>query len=213
MMCADIEKLSETLKTFGECGIEYLHVDVMDGCFAPNFTLGTDYVKKLRELTEIPLDAHLMIERPEDKINWFAPRHGEFFSVHYESTPHVHRALVKIKEAGARPMLALNPHTPFRGIEHVLEDIDAVLIMTVNPGYAGQKLINGTIKKIAGLREWLDETGNGRIEIEVDGNVSFANAARMRAAGANIFVAGSSSVFDKNFSLRDAIKKLRDAVA
>ena len=212
MMCADIGALTETLSVFKSTGIEYLHIDVMDGVFVPNFTLGTDYVKQLRRLSDIPLDIHLMIERPEDKINWFDPQPGEYVSVHCESTPHIHRALSRIRAAGAKPMAALNPATHYLSIEHLLDDIDAVLVMTVNPGYAGQQLIESTLRKISALRRWLDESGYSRIEIEADGNASFVNAKRMSEAGANIFVAGSSSVFSLELSLSGAISKLREAV-
>ena len=212
MMCAGIDGLAEVLGVFKKTGIEYLHIDVMDGAFAPNYTLGTDYVKQLRRLTDIPLDIHLMIERPEDKIHWFDPRPGEYISVHYESTPHVHRALSRIKTAGARPMIAINPATHFMSIEYLLDDIDAVLVMTVNPGYAGQTLIESTLCKISALRNYLDKNGYSHIEIEADGNVSFINARRMREAGVNLFVAGSSSVFAKDLPLEEAVAKLRDAV-
>ena len=208
MMCADIGRLNETLDAFAEAGVDYLHIDVMDGAFAPNIMLGTDYVKQLRRLTEIPLDIHLMVERPEDKIAWFEPRPGDIVSVHYESTPHAHRALCKVRETGAKPMIAYNPASDFSGVEYLLDVADAVLVMTVNPGYAGQALIKSTLSKINCLRERLDASDYGHIEIEVDGNVSFVNAKRMREAGANIFVAGSSSVFTPGLSLRDAINKL-----
>ena len=212
MMCAGIDRLKEVLDVFKKEGIEYLHIDVMDGVFVPNYTLGTDYVKQLRQLTDIPLDIHLMIERPEDKVLWFEPQPGDYVSIHLESTPHVHRALARIKTAGARPMAALNPATHITSVEYLLDEIDAILIMTVNPGYAGQAMIEPMINKIADLRCWLDNKGYKKIEIEVDGNVSFANAERMRKAGANIFVAGSSSVFKADLKLTDAIVKLREAV-
>ena len=212
MMCARIEHLTAVLDTFKAEQIEYLHIDIMDGVFVPNYTLGTEYVKQLRKLTNIPLDIHLMIERPEEKLIWFDPQPNEYVSIHYESTPHVHRALSRIKTAGARPILALNPATHFMCIEHLLDYIDAVLVMTVNPGYAGQTLVESTLPKISNLRQWLDRQGYSQIGIEVDGNVSFKNAKRMREAGANIFVAGSSSVFTPELALADAIARLRDAV-
>ena len=212
MMCASINRLIGTLAEFKTAGIEYLHIDVMDGIFVPNYSLGTDYVRQLREITDIPLDIHLMIERPEDKINWFDLKPGEYVSVHLESTSHVHRALNKIQSTGAKPMVALNPASHYKSIEHLLDYIDAVLIMTVNPGYAGQKLIEATLAKITKLRHWLDRKNYGHIEIEVDGNVSFVNAKRMREAGANIFVAGSSSLFAPDYKLPVAISKLREAV-
>ena len=195
MMCADYRAYTELLDTFKQTGIEYLHIDVMDGVFVKNFTLGTDFCERLRAMTDIPLDIHLMITEPEWKIDWFAPRPGEYVSVHAEATDHLQRALAKIRDFGARPMAALNPATPLNVLDYVLDDIDAVLLMTVNPGFAGQKLIPQTLKKITDCREYLDTRGYSHVEIEVDGNVSFVNAEKMYAAGANIYVAGSSSVF------------------
>ena len=212
MMCADITKLSGTLNTFEKCMIEYLHIDVMDGCFVPNLQLGVDYIKQLRRLSKIPLDIHLMITKPEDKLDWFDIHEGEYVSIHYESTNHVQRVLAGIKQKGARAMVALNPATPLIVLEDCLPDIDAVLLMTVNPGYAGQQLVRQSLEKITRLRKWLDDSGFANIEIEVDGNVSFENAKKMRDAGANIFVAGSSSVFNKEMTLEAAIKKLRVSI-
>jgi len=212
MMCADIGKLADVLNLFKESGIEYLHIDVMDGVFVPNYTLGTDYVKQLRRLSDIPLDIHLMIDRPENKISWFDPKPDEYVSVHVESTPHIHRALSVIRSAGAKPMVALNPGTHYRTIGHLLDSIDAVLIMTVNPGFAGQKLVESTLDKIKKTRCWLDENGYSNIDIEADGNVSFENARRMREAGADIFVAGSSSIFSPELLLKAAIGTLREAI-
>ena len=212
MMCAGLNGLTGYLNAFKQNGIEYLHIDVMDGAFVPNYALGVDYVKRLRQMTDIPLDIHLMVERPEDKLNWFKPRLGDMVSVHVESTAHIQRAIDRIKETGAAPCVALNPGTHYKAVEYVLNDINAVLVMTVNPGYAGQVLIEQTINKINDLRKWLDGLGYRSVEIEVDGNVSFINAGRMRQAGANIFVAGSSSVFDEKLELPGAILKLREAV-
>ena len=212
MMCAGIERITGVLDTFKAEKIEYLHIDIMDGVFVPNYTLGTDYVKQLCRLSNIPLDIHLMIERPEDKVSWFDPQPSEYVSIHYKSTAHVHRTLGKVKTAGVRPMIALNPATHYMAIEHILDYIDAVLVMTVNPGYAGQTLIDSTLTKISSLRQWLDKSGHSEIEIEVDGNDSFISAKRMREAGANLFVAGSSSVFTPELPLADAIARLRDVV-
>ena len=212
MMCADISKIPETLAAFKAAGIAYLHMDVMDGEFVPNLQLGTDLIGQYRALSDIPLDIHLMINRPEDKLDWFHLQPGEYVSIHYESTHHVQRALARIRAAGAKPMLALNPATPLCVLEHVIDDCDAVLLMTVNPGFAGQALIPATLDKIAALRKWLEDTGRNHIEIEVDGNVSFENAAKMSRAGADIFVAGSSSVFVKELGLTGAIGRLREAI-
>lgn len=209
MMCADIVNLKEYLDEFTRANIEYLHVDVMDGVFVPNIQLGTDYIKKLRAVSNIPLDIHLMITQPENKLDWFDIQPNEYVSIHYESTVHVQRALQRIKDKGAKTMLALNPATPLVVLEDCIDDLDAVLIMTVNPGYAGQALVPQTLKKIERLKKWLLDNGYPDVEIEVDGNVSFENALKMRRAGADIFVAGSSSVFIKNLSLTDAIAELR----
>ena len=210
LMCGHISKYSEILSEFEKNGIEYLHIDVMDGVFVPNLQFGTDTIKQLRSMSDIPLDIHLMIDEPENKLEWFGITNGEYVAIHYESTRHVQKCLSKIRELGGNPMLALNPATPLSAIENVLDDIDAVLIMTVNPGFAGQKIIPSTIEKVRKLRKMLDESGYGHIEIEVDGNVSFENARLLSEAGANIFVAGTSSVFSKTLSLPEAINKLRD---
>jgi ribulose-phosphate 3-epimerase len=202
----------ETLSVFAESSVEWLHIDVMDGAFVPNLQLGVDYVRQLRGLSDIPLDIHLMVYGPADKIDWFEPQSGEYVSVHFEATPHPQRALAKIRELGARPMIALNPATPVDAIEYLLDDIDAVLVMTVNPGYAGQKLIPSTIGKIAKLRAFLDERGREDVEIEVDGNVNIPNAQKMAAAGADILVLGSSAVFKEGVPLGEALADFREAV-
>lgn len=213
MMCVDFEHLKETVEEFEHSGIEYLHVDIMDGEFVPNFTLGVDFCEKLRRMTSIPLDVHLMINRPEDKLDWFKPQPGEYFAVHYESTAHLQRALAKIRSYGAKPMVAINPATPISVLEDILDDLDGVLVMTVNPGFAGQKLVPATLKKISKLRKYLDERGYENVEIEVDGNVSFENAVKMRAEGANIFVGGSSSIFHKDHSIANNIAAVRKNLA
>ena len=213
MMCADIMNMKPVLETFEKNGIEYLHIDIMDGQFVPNFTLGTDYCKLLKKNSSIPLDIHLMVENPQDKIDWFPIGEGDYVSVHVESTKHLQRVLALIKSKGAKPMVAINPATPLSAIEHVLDDIDGVLVMTVNPGFAGQKLVPATLKKITSLREYLDVNGYSQVEIEVDGNVSFENAKKMRAAGADIFVAGTSSVFTDKFPLEEGIAQLREVIA
>ena len=212
VMCVDFFHLKETILEFEKLGIEYLHVDIMDGHFVNNYTLGTDFVKKLKSETKIPLDIHLMVEKPENVLDWFAFGEGDYVSVHLESTCHLQRALAAIRARGAKPMVAVNPATPFSLLENVLDDIDAVLVMTVNPGFAGQKLVTSTLKKIENLRNYLDENGYENTEIEVDGNVSFENAVLMSKAGANLFVAGSSSVFHKEGTVSENVRKLRHCV-
>lgn len=212
IMCVDFFDLENTIKEFERLRIEYLHIDIMDGHFVGNYTLGTDFVKALKSKTDIPLDIHLMVEKPENVLNWFKFGENDYVSVHLESTCHLQKVLTAIRERGAKPMVAINPATSIVMLENVLDDIDAVLVMTVNPGFAGQKLVKSTLKKIKDLRKYLDENGYENVEIEVDGNVSFENAVLMSKAGANIFVAGTSSVFAKDGSLSDNITKLRDLI-
>ena len=212
LMCADFLKLGDELKKLEDAGIEYLHIDIMDGEFVPNYTLGVDFIKKVKTATKIPMDVHMMVKNPENKLDWIPFGEGDYVSVHYEACTHLQRALSMIRARGGKPMLALNPGTPLSVIEEVLPDIDAILVMTVNPGFAGQKLIPSTLNKIKRLRKYLDDNGYGYIEIECDGNVSFENAKKMREAGANIFVAGTSSIYASTGSFEDNIKKLREAI-
>lgn len=210
LMCCDFMNLKEQLGVFKKENIEYLHIDIMDGSFVPNFTLGVDFVNQIKKQTSIPVDIHFMVNEPENKIDWFNLSEGDIVSVHAESTKHLQRVLTKIKEKGACAFVAINPATPIYMIEEVLDDIDGVLLMTVNPGFAGQKLIKSTIEKIKKLKSFLISAGKNNVEIMVDGNVSFENARMMSDAGADIFVAGTSSVFNGDIS--NGIKKLRQSI-
>ena len=212
LMCGRIANYPHTLDVFAKTGIEYLHVDVMDGDFVPNLQFGTDTVRQLRGMSNIPLDIHLMIERPEDKLAWFDIQPGEYVSVHAESTKHLQKCLAMIRERGGKPMAAINPATPFLMLENVLGDLDGILVMTVNPGFAGQKLIPATLEKVRELRVYLDARGYTETDIEVDGNVSFENARLLADAGANIFVAGTSSVYKRDLCLEDAIAQMRKSI-
>lgn len=209
IMCADFFMLDECIKNFEENSIDLIHVDIMDGEFVPNFTLGTDFIKALKEKTDIPLDIHLMINNPESKLDMFSFGKSDYVSVHYEATKHLHKAVSQIKSRGAKAVAALNPGTPVCVLGSILDDIDAVLLMTVDPGFAGQKMVSSAPEKIKRLREYLNDAGYENIEIEVDGNVSFENAAFMKNAGADIFASGTSGVFSNKASFSENTKRLR----
>ena len=214
MMCVDPwDDPARVLHQLQSGGAAYLHMDIMDGHFVSNLMLGTGAVKSLRRASGIPLDIHLMVDNPRTVLPWLDVRPGEYVSVHVESDAHLHRLLEDIRARGAKPMAALNPATPLHALEEVLGDIDGVLLMTVDPGFAGQPMIPHAMDKIKRLRAWLDETGHPDVEIEVDGNVSFENAARMRAAGANLFVAGTSSVFAPGGTIAGNIARLQKLLA
>ena len=212
MMCADIFALGDTVDVFEKNGVSYLHIDIMDGEFVPNFTLGTDYCRRMKRSTSIPLDIHLMINDPEKKLSWFDFGEGDIVSVHFESTKHPYLALQMIRERGAKAFLAINPGTAASVILPMLSVMDGVLVMTVNPGFAGQKLAESTLAKITEVREIAAKAGRADLLIETDGNVSFENAVRMSRAGADIFVAGTSAVFRKDMTLEEGLKKLQDCV-
>ena len=213
MMCADLINLKETIQLFEQCGIEYLHIDVMDGNFVPNFGLGIDYIRGLREMTCIPIDLHLMVEHPEEKLDWFDIQPKDSVSIHFESTVHIQRALERIHAYGCQVMLAINPATPIYSIEEVLEYIDGINLLTVNPGFAGQKIVHSCIKKTERLKNYIISSGFSKIKIEVDGNINYENAKILRQNGADIFVAGTSSIFSgTKEQMKENIRKLRNAI-
>lgn len=196
MMCCDLLRVGEQVEMFEKEGIDLLHIDIMDGSFVPNIALGTCFTEQLK-CSKIPMDFHFMIDAPERYIHTYPITEGDYVSIHYESTNHVQRAIAAAKSMGAKVLLALNPATPIVCVSELLDDIDGVLIMSVNPGYAGQKMIPRAIEKIRELRAYLDTHGRADAEIEVDGNVSIENAIKMREAGASIFVLGSAMQADK----------------
>lgn len=192
MMCVSPDDTKKYCRIFEEKGIAGLHIDIMDGSFVPNFTLGTDYCRYLHEITSLPLDIHLMIDRPEDKIKWFPVREGDIVSVHAESTKHLCRAMDRIRDAGALPFAAINPATPLCALEEILPLAAGLLIMTINPGFAGQKMITPMIDKVARARKMAINAGYPDMPIEIDGNVSAENLVKLKAAGADMFVIGTS---------------------
>lgn len=195
MMCSELIDLKETIRIFEEKSIDYLHIDVMDGEFVPNFGLGVDYIRGLRKLTDIPLDLHLMIRDPEYKLQWIGIKETDIVSIHYESTFQVQRALDWLEPFGCKRFLAINPATPVYVLEEVLDYIDGINLLMVNPGFAGQKIVPSTLKKAERVKKFLESNNMNNIEIEVDGNITPENGAKLRKIGADIFVAGTSSIF------------------
>lgn len=195
MMCSNLVDLVETLRIFEEEGVERLHIDMMDGDFVPNFGLGVDYIRSLRELTKIPFDLHLMIRNPEYKLNWIGIKESDIVSIHYESTFQVQRALDWLQPFGCKRFLAINPATPINSLEEVLDYIDGVNILMVNPGFAGQKMVPSTIRKVEKIRKLLMDNNHEDIIMEVDGNISPENGKKLRAYGASLFVGGTSAIF------------------
>lgn len=196
MMCSDLINLKETLSIFQAQGVEYLHIDMMDGAFVPNFGLGVDYIRGLRRLTDIPLDLHLMIQNPEYKIQWIGIKPTDIVSIHYESSFQVQRVLDWLTPFGCKKFLAINPATPVNALEEVLEYIDGINLLMVNPGFAGQQIVPSTIRKAEKVVQLLEAEKANHITLEVDGNITFQNAKILRDIGADLFVAGTSSIFD-----------------
>lgn len=212
IMCADWLNLKNDPKKIEAAGIEYLHYDIMDGHFVPIMMLPAELLKKIRAGTSLPCDIHIMAERPEKIIPQLPLRQGDMVAIHYESTVHVQRALAQVRELGATPAIAINPSTPVEMIRDILPDIGMVLIMTVNPGFTGQKLVPQCIDKIRRTRQLLDVAGYPLVMVAVDGNCSFENVPMMYAAGAELFVVGSSSVFSPDMSIEQATKKLLETI-
>jgi len=208
--CADYLHLGRDLTALEAAGTDYLHIDIMDGAFVPNLALNLDIMQAVRRGCELPMDVHLMVERPETYIERVAQAGAEVIIVHAEATHHLQRLLAQIRAAGCRPGVALNPHTPLQMLDYVLEDLEIVLIMTVNPGFQGQRLIPQTLGKIAACRQMLDATGRD-IGLMVDGNVSLANAPAMAHAGADWLVGGTSSIFAPGLKVNEGVQRLRAA--
>lgn len=194
IMCADQLKLKEEINKLEQAPIDMLHCDVMDGVFVPNLAMGPYVLEQIRQYTNIPLDIHLAIIEPERYIKEFAELKPAYISVHVEATNHIHRAIDMIKKYGVKAAVALNPSTPLSHIKYVLEEVDMVLIMTVDPGFAGQKFIPVVYQKIKDLKKICNEKGLNPL-IEIDGNVNKSTIPPAVKAGANVLVAGTSSIF------------------
>ncbi|WP_066365071.1 ribulose-phosphate 3-epimerase [Neobacillus fumarioli] len=191
ILSADFSKLGEEILAVEKAGADYIHVDVMDGHFVPNITIGPLIVSAIRPITKLPLDVHLMIENPIQYIEAFAKAGADYLTVHVEADRHLHRTIQKIKSLGVKAGVVLNPATPVDTIQHIIKDVDLVLLMSVNPGFGGQKFIPEVLNKIRQVKQMADEKG-ASIEIEVDGGVNSETARKCIEAGANVLVAGSA---------------------
>jgi ribulose-phosphate 3-epimerase len=191
LLSADFSNLNKEIKMLEEAGAHVLHIDVMDGHFVPNITIGPLVVEAIHRVSNIPLDVHLMIDQPDDFVNAFMDAGASYLTVHVESTVHLHRVIQKIKSRGIKAGVALNPHTPLISIKEVLQDIDLILIMSVNPGFGGQVFIDHTLNKLRELQGMLKLSNLTNIEVEVDGGIKLNNIEEISDAGGSVFVSGS----------------------
>jgi ribulose-phosphate 3-epimerase len=208
LLSADFSKLAQEVKAVEKAGADLLHLDIMDGLFVPNLTFGPLVISSIRPHSNLIFDVHLMIESPERYIKDFADSGADWISIHAEATNHLHRAIWKIKELDKKAGVALNPHTPLEIIKYVLEDLDYVLIMTVNPGFGGQKFIKNCLSKIKELKELIEKRGLNTL-IEVDGGINAETAPEVIKAGAKILVAGSAIFGEKDYA--KAIEALKSS--
>jgi ribulose-phosphate 3-epimerase len=207
ILSADFSKLGEEVKAVEQAGADYIHIDVMDGQFVPNITIGPVIVKAVRGVTDLPLDVHLMISNPDAFIDDFVRAGADILTVHAEAGHHLHRSIQHIRNAGVKPAVSLNPASPLDMIEYVLEDIDMVLLMTVNPGFGGQDFIPEVIPKIERVRKMIDKRGLD-IELEVDGGIGPETINRVSSAGADVFVAGSAIYHSDDYA--ETIRLMRE---
>lgn len=212
VMCADMLNLGRELDEIARAGVGLIHIDVMDGHFVPNYMIPPEMIKYIKKGARVPLDIHLMVDNPDLAIGMIDPNPEDIITVHLESSVHIQRTLSLIHAKGARAGLAVNPGTPLTAITELLDDIDMLLIMTVNPGFAGQTLVPTALDKISRARKLLDSTGHGEVMLQVDGNCSFENIPKMHTAGADVFVVGTSSLFHKDYTYQSAANKIFDSL-
>ena len=207
ILSADFTCLADQVREAEEAGVDYIHVDVMDGHFVPNITIGPLVVKALRPITKLPLDVHLMIENPELYIEDFSKAGADIITVHQEATPHLHRTIQQIRDLGIKAGVSINPSTSVRTLDEIISVVDLILVMSVNPGFGGQSYIHSCTNKIRKVREMLDDQGVSA-DLEVDGGVNVDTVNEVISAGANAFVAGSAIFNDKN-SIAENVSALR----
>ncbi len=210
ILSADFARLADAIQQAEAGGADWIHVDCMDGHFVPNQTIGPPVVRALKKETRLPLDVHLMIERPEQLVDAFVDAGADWLTVHVEASTHLHRTVVRIRELGARPGVSLNPATPLSSLDEILPYVDLVLVMSVNPGFGGQRYVPTSTQKIAKLRRMIDERNLWPIEIEVDGGVSPKTLPEIAEVGATVVVAGAA-VYNAQASVADNIAALRAA--
>jgi ribulose-phosphate 3-epimerase len=206
VLAADFSRLGDEVRAAEAAGADSIHIDIMDGRFVPNLTMGPVVVEAIRAVTKLPLDIHLMILEPERYLDAFAKAGGDILTVHIEASPHLHRTVQQIQELGKKPSVALNPHTPLHGLDVVLPELSMVLLMTVNPGFGGQKFINGVVPKIRAMRAEIERRGLDT-DLQVDGGVARDTARTAVEAGANVLVAGTAVFGQPDY--RAAISALR----
>jgi len=207
ILSANFSRLGEQVAEATKAGADYIHIDVMDGQFVPQITIGAPVVAAIRSWTNLPLDVHLMIKAPEHQINQFVKAGADIITVHIEACPHIHRVVQTIKESGIKAGVALNPGTPIDTINEILASLDLALVMTVNPGFGGQTFIEDMLDKIARLRAELDKKGLAT-ELEVDGGINAEIAPRVMQAGARVLVSGAA-VFNSTQTVKEALEKIR----